>query len=89
MHISASDAKNRFGHVCAEAKREPGFVQKAGRIDTVFLSAEQYLALQSGQNLAVRSARKQAFETEYADWIAAQNAWVDAHGIPGEDFRPW
>ena len=89
MHISATDAKNRFGRICAEAKREPVFVQKAGRIDTVILSAEQYQALQSGQNLAVLSARKQAFETEYTDWIAAQNTWVDAHGIPGEELRPW
>ena len=89
MHITATDAKNRFGRICADAKREPVFVQKAGRIDTVILSAEHYQALQSGQNPAVRSARKQAFETEYTDWIAAQNVWVDAHGIPGEDLRPW
>ena len=89
MRITATEAKNRFGRVCAEAKREPVFVEKAGRIDTVIVSAEQYQALQASHDLAGRTARKQVFETEFADWIAAQNAWVAAHGIPGEDLRPW
>ena len=89
MRITATEAKNRFGRVCAEAKREPVFVEKAGRIDTVIVSAEQYQALKASLDLAGRTARKQVFETEFADWIAAQNAWVAAHGIPGEDLRPW
>lgn len=89
MRITATEAKNRFGQVCAEAKRGPVFVEKAGRVDTVILCAEQYQALQSSRERAALAARKQVFETEYADWIAAQNAWVDAHGVPGEDLRPW
>ena len=51
--VTAAEAKNRFGSLCAQAKR------------------------------------KQAFEAEYASWIAAQNALVDTHGIPGADMRPW
>jgi prevent-host-death family protein len=86
MHITATDAKNRFGRICAEAKRGPVFVEKAGRLDTVILSAEHYQALQIGHNAV---ARKQAFEAEFASWIAAQNTWVEMHGIPGEDLRPW
>ena len=92
MRITATEAKNRFGRICAEAKREPVFVEKAGRIDTVIMSVEQYRALQASHDLAARTAgnaRKQVFETEFADWIAAQNTWVDAHGIPGEELRPW
>ena len=89
MRITATEAKNRFGRICAEAKREPVFVEKAGRIDTVIVSAEQYQALLASHDSADRTARKQVFETEFADWIAAQNAWVAAHGIPGEDLRPW
>ena len=43
MRVTATEAKNRFGSLCAQAKREPVFVEKAGQIDTVILSAEQYL----------------------------------------------
>lgn len=45
MRVSATEAKNRFGSLCAPTKREPVFVEKAGRIDTVILSAEQNVAL--------------------------------------------
>lgn len=89
MRITATDAKNRFGSVCAQAKSGPVFVEKAGRIDTVILSAEQYQALQCKNLQSEHDARKQAFETEFSDWIGAQNAWVEAHGIPGADLRPW
>lgn len=89
MRVTATEAKNRFGSLCAQAKRGPVFVEKAGQIDTVILSAEQYQALRSSQDEAGRAARKQAFEAEYGDWIAAQNTRVATHGIPGADLRPW
>ncbi|MDT7838147.1 hypothetical protein [Aquabacterium sp. OR-4] len=41
MRITATDAKNRFGQVSAQAKREPVFVEKAGRVDTVTLPARR------------------------------------------------
>ena len=37
MQITATEAKNRFGRICAQAKKEPVFVEKAGQIDTVIL----------------------------------------------------
>lgn len=89
MQISATEAKNRFGKVCAIAKREPVFVEKAGQIDTVILSADHYRDLQDNQQKSSPTARKQAFEAEFGEWIAAQNAWTEAHGIPGQDLRPW
>ncbi|MBS3996348.1 MAG: type II toxin-antitoxin system prevent-host-death family antitoxin [Hydrogenophaga sp.] len=89
MRVTATEAKNRFGSLCAQAKREPVFVEKAGQIDTVILSVEHYQSLQLSHNQASRAARKRAFEAEFADWIAAQNAWVDAHGVPGAELRPW
>jgi len=89
MHISATVAKNRFGSICALAKREPVFVEKAGQVDTVILSAEQYRVLQANQSKASPAARKKAFESEFGDWIAAQNTWVENQGIPGADLRPW
>ena len=62
MHISATEAKNRFGSICALAKREPVFVEKAGQVDTVILSAEQYRVLQANQNKArARYQRGQGF----------------------------
>jgi hypothetical protein len=36
-----------------------------------------------------RAARKKAFEVDFGDWIADQNARLEAHGIPGADLRPW
>ena len=89
MHITATEAKNRFGSICALAKRAPVFVEKAGQIDTVILSADQYRALQANQNQASPAARKKEFESELGDWIAAQNTWVENQGIPGADLRPW
>jgi PHD/YefM family antitoxin component YafN of YafNO toxin-antitoxin module len=89
MRVTATEAKNRFGSLCAQAKREPVFVEKAGQLDSVILSAEQYQALQAGHDKASHALRKKAFEAEFGDWIAAQNARVEAHGIPGADLRPW
>jgi prevent-host-death family protein len=89
MRVTATEAKNRFGSLCAQAKREPVFVEKAGQIDTVILSAEHYQALQTSREKASRAARKKAFEAEFGDWITAQNARFETQGIPGEDLRPW
>ncbi len=44
MRVYATEAKNRFGCLSAQAKREPVFVEKAGQLDTVILSAEHYYA---------------------------------------------
>lgn len=89
MHITASEAKNRFGSLCAQAKRRPVFVKKAGQVDTVILSVEQYMALQAKHDEAGRATRKKAFEAEDGEWIAAQNMRGEAHCIPGADLRPW
>jgi hypothetical protein len=35
------------------------------------------------------SSKSCPFETEFSDWIAAQNSWVKSKGIPGADLRPW
>jgi PHD/YefM family antitoxin component YafN of YafNO toxin-antitoxin module len=89
MRVTATEAKNRFGSLCAQAKREPVFVEKSGQLDSVILSAETYQALLAHHDQASRDARRKAFESEYRDWIAAQNARVEAQGIPGADLRPW
>jgi PHD/YefM family antitoxin component YafN of YafNO toxin-antitoxin module len=40
MRATATEAENRIGSLCAQAKREPVFVEKAGQLDTVILSAD-------------------------------------------------
>ena len=64
-------------------------MEKAGQLDSVILSAEQYQALMAGQETTSLAARQQAFEAEFGDWIAAENARVEAQGIPGAEWRPW
>jgi PHD/YefM family antitoxin component YafN of YafNO toxin-antitoxin module len=89
MRVTATEAKNRFGSLCAQAKRAPVFVEKAGQIDTVMLSVEHYEALRTAHDRTGLIARKKAFEAEFGDWISAQNERFEAHGIPGADLRPW
>lgn len=89
MRVTATEAKNRFGSLCAQAKREPVFIEKAGQLDSVILSVEHYQALKAGQDKASPAARRKAFEAEFGDWISAQNALCETHGIPGADLRPW
>ena len=89
MRVTATEAKNRFGSLCAQAKREPVFVEKAGQIDTVILSAEHYQALQAKQAKVSLAARKKRFEAEFGSWIAEQNERVASTGVPGADLRPW
>ena len=51
MQVTATDAKNRFGQICA-AKREPVFVEKAGRVDTVILSLSSFKRCKRSPNLS-------------------------------------
>lgn len=89
MQVTATEAKNRFGYVCAQAKLEPVYVEKDGRVDSVIVSVEQFEALKAaGQKKSV-AQRKKEFNETYKDWIAAQNEWVEKYGIPGEELRPW
>jgi len=89
MRVTATEAKNRFGSLSAQAKREPVFVEKAGQLDTVILSAEHYQALKDNHDKSALAARKKKFEKEFGDWIDVQNAHCETHGIPGADLRPW
>ncbi len=89
MRVTATKAKNRVGGLPAHAKREPVFVEKAGQPDTVILSVEHHQALKASQAKTSQTARKKQFESEFGEWIAAQNARVKALGIPGADLRPW
>jgi PHD/YefM family antitoxin component YafN of YafNO toxin-antitoxin module len=38
MQVTATQAKNQFSRICAQAKIEPVFVYKTGKPDTVIVS---------------------------------------------------
>ena len=89
MQVTATQAKNRFGYVCAQAKSEPVFVEKDGRVDSVILSLEQFEALQlAGENKSM-ALRKKEFNASYKDWIAEQNKHFDEHGLWCDGLVAW
>ena len=87
MQVTATEAKNRFGAICASAKSEPVFVEKDGRIDTVILSLRQFEALTSA-NLALPQKKRQ-FERDHQEWLSEQNARFQKHGLWCDDMRVW
>lgn len=89
MQVTATQAKNRFGYVCAQAKSEPVFVEKDGRVDSVILSIEEFQAMKQAVPGKSLVERRSEFNEKYKDWIAEQNALVEKHGVFGEEFRPW
>lgn len=89
MQVTATQAKNQFGYFCAQAKTEPVFVEKGGRIDSVIVSAEQFAALKAAGQSKSMAQRRREFNETYKDWIAEQNRIVEECGVFGEEWRSW
>jgi PHD/YefM family antitoxin component YafN of YafNO toxin-antitoxin module len=89
MQFSATQAKNRFGFVCAQAKSAPVFIEKDGRIDSVIVSMEQFEAMQRAGRKSSLAQRSKEFNETYKDWIADQNAHFDAHGMWCDGVVSW
>ena len=89
MQVTATEAKNRFGAICAHAKDGPVFVEKDGRIDTVILSAKQFSDLQAASRPETMAQRKAQFEQSHRAWLAEQNQRFEAHGLWCDDLRVW
>lgn len=89
MQVTATQAKNRFGAICAQAKEGPVFVEKDGRIDSVILSAKQFAELQAAHPSDTLAQRKAQFEQSHSAWLAEQNQRFDAHGLWCDDMRVW
>ncbi|TXT36901.1 MAG: hypothetical protein FD135_3953 [Comamonadaceae bacterium] len=89
MQVTATQAKNRFGALCAQAKIEPIFVEKDGQIDTVILSVQQFSKLQADARSDTLIQRKASFEQAHSAWIAEQNQRFEAHGLWCDDMRAW
>lgn len=89
MRVTATQAKNRFGAICTQAKTQPVFVEKDGRIDTVILSADQFDALNARVKGNSLKQQKKAFDQTHKAWIEEQNARFEKHGLWCDDLRVW
>ena len=89
MQVTATEAKNRFGYVCAQAKTEPVFVEKDGRVDSVIVSVEQFEALKAAGEKKFMARRQKEFNDTYKDWIALQNQHFDKHGLWCDGLVSW
>ncbi|MEO5669169.1 MAG: type II toxin-antitoxin system Phd/YefM family antitoxin, partial [Ramlibacter sp.] len=84
MQVTATEAKNRFGYFCSQAKSEPVVVEKDGRPDTVLVDYEEFQALRAAAVQLKSDGRgKKEFYKRYKDWVDMQNDLVERFGIPG------
>ncbi len=84
MHISATDAKNRFGQVLDACQTEPVFIDKSGRPHGVLVSMQTYVNLQARGRAAEETQAGnagKAFYAEHKAWIDHHNALFDTHGV--------
>jgi PHD/YefM family antitoxin component YafN of YafNO toxin-antitoxin module len=89
MHITATEAKNRFGYVCAQAKAAPVVVEKEGRPDSVILSFVDFQALTLAAKATSLAQKRKEFNDNYKDWIALQNADFEQNGLWCEGLVAW
>lgn len=89
MNLTATDAKNRLGHVLESAQREPVFIDKSGRQHSVVISAARYEELLRAEQGMSMEERRLRFNEKYKDWIDEQHRHFTKYGIFGEEFRPW
>lgn len=89
MQVTATEAKNRFGAICAQAKTEPVFIEKNGRVDTVIVSAKHFSELQASSRNETLSQRTAHFERSHSAWLAEQNLRFEKHGLWCDDMRVW
>jgi prevent-host-death family protein len=89
MQITATEAKNRFGYVCAQAKIEPVIVEKDGRPDSVVVSYEDFQVLQAAADKRSMAQRKKEFNETYKSWIAVQNQHFETHGLWCNGLVSW
>lgn len=89
MKVTATQAKNRFGHVLEQAQTQPVFIEKAGRHHSVVLSSERYEELLKAEAVESLAERRRRFNERHKDWIAEQNERFQRHGLWNEEFRRW
>ena len=89
MHVTATQAKNCFAYVCAQAKVAPVFIEKNGRIDSVILSVQAFEALNAASQTNTLAERQKAFNQTHKSWLVEQNARFEKSGLWCDDLRVW
>ncbi|MBL0420993.1 type II toxin-antitoxin system Phd/YefM family antitoxin [Ramlibacter sp. AW1] len=89
MQVTATDAKNRFGYYCSQAKIEPVVIEKDGRPDTVLIDFAEYQALKSAARRQSLEQRKKEFEEKYREWFEWQNRQIEERGLWCEGIVGW
>jgi prevent-host-death family protein len=96
MEITATLAKNRFGHMLDQSQHEPVFIEKSGRQVSVMLSMQEYKRLLQAQQLPqatqptqAASAAGSAFYAQHKEWVDWQNQLVEDQGVFGQEYRVW
>jgi len=79
--VNATEAKNRFGDPCAQAKIEPVVIEKNGRPDSFIVSYEDFQALKAAVDRKSMTLRRKEFNETYKGWIDEQNRNFDEHGL--------
>jgi prevent-host-death family protein len=90
MHVSSTEAKNKFGQMLDECQHHPVIIEKAGRRRGVLMSAAQYdqLVAKAPQVPGTQTPGEK-FYSEYKDWVDMQNDLVEKFGVFGEEYRVW
>jgi prevent-host-death family protein len=88
MHVSSTEAKNKFGQMLDECQHHPVIIKKAGRRRGVLMSAAQYdqLVAKAPQVPGTQTPGEK-FYSEYKDWVDMQNDLVEKFGVFGEEYR--
>ncbi|MBC8056187.1 MAG: type II toxin-antitoxin system prevent-host-death family antitoxin [Rhizobiales bacterium] len=89
MNVTATEAKNRLGHVLEQAQSKPVFIEKAGRRHSVVMSVAHYEALVRAGQTEPPIATSEQFYKRYKEWVDEQNRLVETYGVFGEEWRPW
>jgi len=89
MLVTATEAKNRFGRICNLAKKEPVYVQKDGKVDTVILSADRFETLKDTLNSVITKKKQADFEKRYGHWIKDMNQDFGSIGHWSEELKVW
>lgn len=89
MQVTATEAKNRFGQLCAQAKAAPVIVEKDGRPDSVILSYADYQALTAASRQQTLAQRRKAFNEAHKEWLAEQNRDFEHNGLWCQGLVAW
>lgn len=89
MQVATTEAKNRFGYVCAQAKANPVFAEKDGLIDSVILSVQDFEALKAASQPKTLAESQKAFNQTHKAWIDEQNSRFEKNGLWCDDLRVW